>query len=53
MIGHAAPATDTLDAPSFACSPMDIAIGYASPVNIVAAPTPLMLTTSMTLDAIM
>jgi len=43
--GRAAPTTGVLDAPSFACSPMDVAIGYASPVDVVAAPTPFTLTT--------
>ena len=39
--GRAALATGASDAPSSAYSPMDAAIGYASSVDTVAAPTPL------------
>ena len=42
---HATPTTGAPDMPSSACSPVDIAIGCASPVNAVAAPTQLTLTT--------
>ena len=45
-IGHAVLATGIPDVPSSACSPMDAAISCASPVDAVAAPTPLTLTTS-------
>ena len=48
MTDQAAPAMGALDTPSFVCSPTDTAIGYASQVNVVAAPTPLTLTTGMT-----
>ena len=44
--GHAAPTMGTPDMPSSTCSPMDAAIGCASSIDVVAAPTPLMLTTS-------
>ena len=40
-ISHAVPATATPDVPSFTCSPVDMDIGYASPIDVVAAPTPL------------
>ena len=42
--GHATPATGALDTPSSFYSLMDVAIGCASPVNVVAAPAPLPLT---------
>ena len=45
MTSHTVPTTGALDAPSSACSPMDAAIGCASSVDAMAAPTPLMLTT--------
>jgi len=38
---RAAPATGAPDTPSSACSPVDTAIGCASPVDAVATPTPL------------
>ena len=41
MTGHATPTTGAPDVPSFACSPMDVAIDYASPVDAMAALTPL------------
>ena len=44
MIGHAAPTMGTLDALSSVCSPMDATFGYASPVDAMAAPTPLVPT---------
>ena len=44
LTGRAAPAMGTPDVSS-TCSPMDAAIGYASLVDVVAAPTPLTLTT--------
>ena len=47
--GHAAPATGAPDAPSSACSPMDVAIDCASLVDAVATPAPLMLATSVVL----
>ena len=47
--GRIAPAPDAPDAPSFACSPMDVAIGCASPVDAMAAPMPLTLTTGVAL----
>ena len=47
--GRAVPTTSALDAPSSAYSPMDTAIDCASPVDAVAAPTPLTLTTSTAL----
>ena len=46
--GRTAPTTGAPDAPSSACSPMDIAINCATPVYAVAAPTPLTLTTGAT-----
>ena len=39
--GRTAPTTGAPDVPSFVCSPMDAAIGYASPVDVVATPMPL------------
>ena len=45
MTSHAVPAKGAPDVPSSSCSPMDSAIGCTSPVNVVAAPTPLTLTT--------
>ena len=45
--GHATASMGTPDAPSFACSPMDAAISCASPVDTMAVPTPLTLTTGM------
>ena len=39
MTGRTMPTTGTPDAPFFACSPMDAAIGCASPVDAVVAPT--------------
>lgn len=44
---HVAPTTGALDMPSSTYPLMDIATSYASPVDIVAAPTPLTLTTGM------
>jgi len=41
MTDHAMLATGALDAPSSACSPMDTAIGCASPIDAMAAPMPL------------
>ena len=43
--GRTTPATGTLDVPSSTCSPVDTAIGCASPVDAVAAATPLTLIT--------
>ena len=45
MTSRAACTTGTLDTPSSTYSPMDAAIGCASSVDAVAAPTLLMLTT--------
>jgi len=42
---HAVPTTGALDVPYSSWSPIDTAIGCASPVDTVAAPTPLTLTT--------
>ena len=46
--GYTAPAMGAPDAPSSAYSPMDVAIGCDSPIDTVAAPTPLMPTTGTT-----
>jgi len=48
MTGRTTPTTGTLDMPSSACSPMETAIGCASLIDAVAAPTPLTLTTGAT-----
>ena len=47
--GRTTPAMGAPDAPSSSCSLVDAAIGCASLVDVVATPTPLMLTTGVAL----
>ena len=47
--GRATPTTSAPNVPSFTCSPVDAAIGCASPVDVMAALTPLSLTSSVAL----
>ena len=49
MTGCTTPAMGAPDVPSYACSPMDAAIGYASLVDVVATPMLLTLTISAAL----
>ena len=45
--GRAVPTMGALEGPFFACSPMDAAIGCASPIDAVAVPMPVTLTTGV------